>query len=216
MKRAVLVCGGRIEEDFALAFLKETKFDFVIAADRGLLFLQKHGICPTHIVGDFDSADASCLAAYRGNPQVEIRTFRPEKDWTDSEIAAETALEQGCEELVILGGTGTRIDHVLGNIQLLALLLERGARGYLLDPHNCIFLTDGPLELKREEQWGRFVSLFAYGGDVTGLTLQGMKYPLEEFTLGSVGTRTISNEIQEEIARIRFRTGRLLVMETRD
>lgn len=244
MKTAVIISGGNIEEDFALRFLQEKKVDYVIAADRGLRFLKEHGIKPTHIVGDFDSLSAeegqdtsgcaansinqergqskkdsgnwNILEAYEDDPEVIIRKFRPEKDWTDTEIAAELALELGCTSMDILGATGTRLDHVMGNFQLLALILEKGGEGCLADPYNKIYMKDRPFQLKRREQWGKYVSLFAYGGDVTGLTLRGMKYPLNQFTLGSVGTRGVSNEIVDETADISFAGGKLLVMETRD
>ena len=92
---AVIVSGGRIEEDFALRFLKNKRYDHIIAADGGLLFLQRHDILPSHIVGDFDSASAAVLEPYQGSETIVIRRFRPEKDWTDTEIAVEQALELG-------------------------------------------------------------------------------------------------------------------------
>lgn len=216
VKTAVILCGGNIQEDFALRYFEKNQYDYWIAADKGLLFLQRNGITPTHIVGDFDSAASSCLDAYRTMPGVVIREFQPEKDWTDSEIAAKLALELGCGRMDILGGTGSRLDHVLGNVQLLALILEAGAEGYLIDPNNRVYLKDRDFTVSRKEQWGKFVSLFAYGGDVTGLTLRGMKYPLEDFTMGTVGTRGVSNEIAEETGEIHFRSGKLLVIESRD
>lgn len=215
-KRALIISGGNIEEDFALCYLKQNSYDYIIAADRGLLFLRDNHIQPTHIVGDFDSADAGFLAPYRDNPSITIRQFRPEKDWTDTEIALEQAVELGCIQADILGATGTRIDHVMGNIQLLALALQKGVDCYLLDSRNRIYLRDRAFTVNRETQWGSYVSLFAYGGDVTGLTLKGMKYPLDNFTLGTVGTRGVSNEILEDEGNISFKTGKLLVMETRD
>ena len=216
MKSAVIISGGNIEEDFALRFLQEKKYDFMIAADRGLLFLRKYGRVPTHIVGDFDSGEVSWLKEYEENPSVTIRKFQPEKDWTDTEIAAKLAVELGCGTIDILGATGTRIDHVMGNIQLLALMLEQGADCYLMDSRNKIYMRDREFAVERQQQWGNYFSLFAYGGDVSGLTLEGMKYPLNNFTLGTVGTRGVSNEILEDTAHIRFTSGRLLVMETRD
>lgn len=223
MKTAVIISGGNIEEDFALRFLQEKTYDYWIAADHGLRFLKKHNICPTHIVGDFDSLPEDAeentqdlLAEYRNDPKVAVRTFQPEKDWTDTEIAAELALELGCTSMDILGATGTRLDHVMGNIQLLSLVMEKGAQAYLIDPHNKIYLKKKKFRLERQNQWGKYVSLFAYGGPVKGLTLKGMKYPLQDFTLGTVGTRGVSNEIAEETAEISFTEGTLLVMETKD
>lgn len=216
-KTALIVCGGDIREEFALRYLNENRYDVRIAADRGLLFLQKIGMIPTHIVGDFDSADDACLDPYREMPEVSIRKFRPEKDWTDSEIAAELALELGCGRIDILGGTGgARLDHTLGNLQLLALIQEKGGDGYLIDSHNRIYLRNQSFTVSRSGQWGRYFSLFAWGGTVEGLTLRGMKYPLHEFTLGNAGTRCLSNEIEAQTGEVSFRSGTLLVVESRD
>lgn len=216
MKNAAIICGGTICEEFACGFLRKKKHDCIIAADKGLLFLQKNGILPTHIVGDFDSADPSCLEEYRERPEIVIREFQPEKDWTDSEIAAKLALELGCGQLDILGGTGTRLDHVIGNLQLLALISREGADACLLDPYNRIYLREHSFSISKKEQWGTYVSLFAYGGEVKGLTLRGMKYRVEDFTLSTVGTRGVSNEITAKQGEILFDSGKLLVVESRD
>ena len=175
MRNAVIISGGRIEEDFALSFLKKKRYDHIIAADRGLLFLHHHHILPSHIVGDFDSASAAVLEPYQGSETIAIRRFRPEKDWTDTEIAVEQALELGCGTIDILGGTGSRMDHMFANLQVLALALERGADCRLVDSHNMVYMRDRQFTVRRSDQWGTFLSLFAYGGDVTGLTLRGVK-----------------------------------------
>lgn len=220
MRLGIIVGGGVLEENFARSFLQKRLAQeegvCLIAADRGLLFLKHCGILPDYIVGDFDSADASVLEAYRAEPRVTIKKLNPEKDWTDTEVAAQLAMEQGCERIEILGGTGGRIDHLLGNLQLLALIREQGADGYLLDAKNRIYLRNGSFTVRREEQWGKYVSLFAYGGDVTGLKLEGFKYQVEDFTLGTVGTRGVSNEITAPQARVSFLAGKLLVVEARD
>ena len=54
MQRAVIISGGNIDEDLALRFL--SRKPFLIAADRGLKFLEAHGISADLIVGDFDSS----------------------------------------------------------------------------------------------------------------------------------------------------------------
>lgn len=222
MKRGMIIGGGMLQEEFALSFLRkrltEGKREDVclIAADRGLLFLDRNGIMPDDIVGDFDSADLSLLEKYRNNPRAAVHRLNPEKDWTDTEVAALLALEKGCEVLEILGGTGGRLDHLLGNLQLLSLISRLGGDGYLLDEKNRIYVREQNFTVRRQEQWGKYFSLFAWGGDVTGLTLTGFKYQVENFTLGTVGTRGVSNEVTAEEASVSFKSGRLLVAEARD
>ena len=133
MKTAVIISGGSLNPDFALAFLRKEEPEILIGADRGICFLRDKGIRPTHIVGDFDSASGDALEYFRRFPEIPIRKFNPVKDLTDTEIAMNLAIELGAERIFILGGTGTRLDHVVANIKLLAMALEQGKECILLD-----------------------------------------------------------------------------------
>lgn len=188
----------------------------IIAADRGLLTCRAMGVKPDYIVGDFDSAGEEVLRSYVDDPQIVIRRFRPEKDLTDTQIAMELALECGWEEICILGGTGNRLDHVIGNIQMMSLAAEKNAQAIILDAHNRARIVTQGITIAKNEQWGRFVSMHAFGGNVSGLTLEGFKYPLENYTLRCDETRCISNEITAEQASISFTEGKLLVIESND
>ena len=216
--RALIVSGGRIDPDFALSYCKNRKYDWVIGVDRGLKFLYEHGIRPTHVVGDFDSADPGLEAYYRKQEGIEIRRFNPVKDSTDTQIAIELALELGSARIEILGGTGSRLDHVLANLELLSYGLTLGIRSCMVDAQNLIWASEGPrVVLKRKEQWGKYVSMFALGGPVEGLTLEGFLYPLEDHCLTSRDCGlTVSNEILAEEAVITFRKGCLLLVMSKD
>ena len=50
MKTAVIISGGSLNPDFALAFLRKEEPEILIGADRGICFLRDKGIRPTHIV----------------------------------------------------------------------------------------------------------------------------------------------------------------------
>ena len=107
MKTAVIISGGSLNPDFALAFLRKEEPEILIGADRGICFLRDKGIRLTHIVGDFDSASGDALEYFRRFPEIPIRKFNPVKDLTDTEIAMNLAIELGAERIFILGGTGT-------------------------------------------------------------------------------------------------------------
>ena len=214
-KRAVIIAGGGINDDLALSFVQ--KDSYIIAADRGLVFLAEHDIVPDLIVGDFDSAPEETRRRFlASHPGIEVREYNWEKDYTDLEIAAAAAADRGAREIVILGATGTRLDHMIGGIQTLALLLDRGCRGIIVDPCNRVTLHDEPFTIRRESQWGKYVSLFAWGGPVTGITLKGFHFPMENGTLTNSGTLAISNQIEESEGQVFFESGRLLVIESQD
>lgn len=216
MKTAVIISGGSLDPDFALAFLREEKPELLIGADRGICFLKEKGIHPTHIVGDFDSASREALEYFKQFPEIPIRTFNPVKDFTDTAIAMELAMEEGADRIYILGGTGTRLDHVVANIKLLSHALERKKECILMDAHNRIRLIDQPLTIEKKKQYGKYVSLFAFGGQVKGLTLRGFFYPLTEYDMEAENPLGVSNEITAENGEISFSSGKLLVMESKD
>ncbi len=216
--RALVISGGSVDEALALRFFREESLlpSLTVAADRGLEFFAAHGIKPDIIVGDFDSAGSGLPEKYAQDPSVEILRYIPEKDSTDTELALAAAIGRGFAGIDLLGATGTRLDHVCGNIQLLSWAAARGAQVRILDPHNRVCLKQEPFVIRRDLQWGSFISLFAYGGPVTGLTLRGFKYETENLLLTTGETRGVSNEITAEEGHVSFTSGSLLVMETKD
>ena len=216
--RTVIISGGRIERDFALSFLENETFEQFIAVDNGLRFCYDNQIKPTWIVGDFDTAAPELVEYYQTQTDIPIRRFNPVKDSTESQIAIELALELGSSEITLLGGTGTRMDHVLGNIQSLMLAKKKGVSCVILDEYNRIQLIDGETRLKKSEQYGKYVSLLPLTTEVTGVDLTGFKFNLTGHTFTSTGSAGlgVSNEIIEDIAEIRVKSGIFVLIESRD
>lgn len=215
-KTGIIISGGAIEAPFTLDFLKKISADVCIAVDRGLEFLYHAGITPTHIVGDFDSIDPEVISYYKTETQIPIREFNPVKDASDTEIGIRMAMELGVKELWILGGTGTRLDHVMANIQSLKIAANAGVKAYLLDAHNRISLLEKASVLDKANAFGKYFSLFSLGGSVQGLTVRGAKYPLTDHTLEPYDSLSVSNQFAEEQVTIEFQSGTIILMETRD
>ena len=238
--KTVIVTGGNIEYDFALDCLyeqnmldenwrqaaagKKTKeqvlrhsnmFDCVIAADKGLEFLDQAGICPDYIVGDFDSGKRQLVEKYRALG-VTVREYNPVKDATDTEIAMKLAIEMGSTDITVLGAIGTRMDHVLGSIRNLSIAMKHGINACILDSHNRIRMMNRSFVIYQQEQYGKYVSLFAHKGPVTGLTLKGFFYPLTNYTMMADDAIGVSNEIVADKAEVDFEEGCLLVVESKD
>ncbi len=213
---SLIIAGGHIDLPFAKKVLESRAWDQVIAADAGICFCAETGFTPDMILGDFDSADPEDLRRYRETVPGSILTFPARKDETDTELAMDCAISAGMDSITILGGTGSRMDHVLGNIQLLARAMEAGVTCFLLDQNNRIRLIREKLTLYRDEQFGSYVSLIPFTPAVEGLTLTGFAYNVENFTLHSGSSRGISNEIADQRAQISMTRGILTVIESRD
>ena len=155
-KKIVIVSGGELNEEFTLSVLRE-EAGCVIGVDRGMEFLYHHQIMPSYIVGDFDSVDQMIATYYRDETDVPIREFNPVKDASDTEIAIRLAMTLGCKEMIILGATGGRIDHLWANIQSLAIPFQAGVEAQILDPQNRIRLIDGDTVIQKDEAYGPFV-----------------------------------------------------------
>jgi len=216
MMKTLIVTGGTVEIPFAVDYLRQQDFDYFIAADAGIRFFAQAGIRPNEVLGDFDSADPVLLSQLRQDAQIVFHQFRPEKDAVDTELALELALECGSSEIHILGGTGTRMDHVLGTVRLLGFALERRIPCYLVDAHNRIRLIRGRTVLKKAEQYGTYVSLIPLTTQAAGVTLTGFKYSLHDYTMGGFTSLGVSNEIVDEEAAVDVKEGILILAESRD
>lgn len=219
MKDTIIVSGGNIHKDFALDFLKKNKTEntCLIAADRGVEFFMGTDLEPDVAVGDFDSLSAEGAKYMETLKHTKIRRLKPEKDDSDTQSAANYAIEQGTERIMILGATGNRIDHLMANFGLLMLGKTKQVQIVLVDAYNYMSLIESGMILKKEEQFGKYVSFFPIEGEVTGLTLKGFKYPLNSYTLKVEDSGlTVSNEISDPEAEVTFETGKLLMIMSRD
>ena len=122
----------------------------------------------------------SLIHIYRRMEHIVWDVHQPEKDETDTELALQKAQAIGSGEIAVLGATGGRIDHMLGNIHLLFPCLQKGIHAWLADPQNRIYLIDGEHEFKRSALWGKYISFLPLTEQVNGITLEGFKYPLFE------------------------------------
>lgn len=214
--RGLIVTGGNIDDRFACDEIKNGGYDLIIAADSGMDFLYRHHITPDIIVGDFDSADHEVLAFFEDETEAEIIRLNPIKDDTDTEFAVRDAISRGVHTITILGATGSRVDHMLANIVLLGIGLEKNVDITLLDAKNRICMKNASFALEKSRQFGQFVSLIPFSGDVKHLTLSGFKYNLSDYTLTGFNSLGVSNEIVDPVARVEFSEGILVVIEARD
>lgn len=214
-RRAVILSGGTVADQEALRILNEP-YAVLVGVDRGLEWLYEKGICPTHIVGDFDSISEEILLHFRKCMDIPIREFNPVKDASDTEIALRLCLELACEEVILLGATGTRLDHIWANVQTLSIAKKAGIPAWIVDAHNRIRLIDGETHLTKQEAFGMYFSLFSLSGPIPGLTITGAKYPLQNHTLYPYDSLCVSNQIAEEETVISFPEGLMVLMETRD
>ena len=165
-----------------------------------------HGVRPDIVLGDFDSSV---------KPEgVETEVYPVEKDDTDLMLAIKRAIAEACDDITIYGGLGGRLDHTVGNIQAMAFCAEKGVRCRIIaDGQIAQIFTCGRYTIEDIKGWS--LSLFAYGGDVTGLTIKGAKYCCENITLTPYFPLGVSNEVADDLVQVSFKSGHLLCIRSR-
>lgn len=187
--------------------------DMVIGVDGGADHCLRMGVVPAYVVGDLDSISQQGMTVLQ-DAGVTFRKFPPRKDFTDTELATDLAVELGATRITYLAVTGSRLDHTLGNIGLLHKTLARGLSARIVDDRHEIHLVNRSLTLCGAPK--DLLSIVPVSAQVHGITLRGLEYPLENASLIRGSTTGISNVFQGTEAVIEVAAGMVLVIRTRE
>lgn len=183
---------------------------FIIAADGGLAHLNRLGISPDMILGDFDSYKDEIYG-------INFIKYPKEKDFTDMFIAVQYAYKKGFTDICIYGGLGgNRFDHSVANLQLLEHFSKKGCKVVLYGKNEIVTAISAhfssPASISFDASHKGYISLFASGEKVTGLTINGLKYELENSELCTDFPLGVSNEFCNKSAEITLKTGTLILI----
>ncbi len=196
---AIIANGKFPDHPLPLSYLLNAKR--VICCDGAADSLVDFGLVPFAIVGDCDSVHRKIAEKYID------RLFRDDDQETnDLTKAVKWCSERGYDDIVILGGTGKREDHTVGNISLLVEYASFTKVRMVTDAG--IFFPI--LESTRiDSEKGQQVSVFSIDPS-TEVSSTGLKYKLDHKKLPSWWTATL-NEAEETSITLEFDNGRLLV-----
>lgn len=201
--KGLLIIGGRGPNREVFADCSND-IAIVVAADSGLQTALGLGVEPDLVVGDMDSLES--LDLLERFPAGRKLLFPTDKDETDTEIGLRILWERGCTEVVIVGGGGGRLDHLLA----IASLFERDpAPQRWLTEKEDVRLVEGEAEYRGWK--GSTVSLFPVGGEASGLSSDGLKWPLDGLVFRR-GYPGVSNLVTTQRLRVTVRHGRLLLV----
>ena len=198
METCVIFCAGEFDK------LTEpiTEQDYILAADGGLRHLQRLGLTPGGIIGDFDS-----LGYVPENAQV----FPVEKDDTDSMLAVRQGLKLGFRRFILYGALdGSRFDHAIANLQTLQFLADHGAAGYLVGKRDtATVIKNSKITFPAADG---ILSVFCMGADAEGVSIRGLQYGLEKGTLTAGYPLGCSNHFIGKTAEISVENGSILII----
>lgn len=161
-KSAVIICDGEFpRKDYPLYVLRSA--DYTVCCDGALrkyLRRMRGERLPDAVIGDMDSLPKSMQKKYAG---LIVRVS--EQDDNDQTKAFRYVLEHFPEvtDIHILGATGLREDHTIGNISLLmeyARSFDTGGRNVdMISDYSTIFAITDSCEIDVGE--GRRISVFS-------------------------------------------------------
>ncbi len=207
----LIVTGGERPEKVLLEERAKST-SMVIAADRGAGYCLNAGILPDMVVGDMDSLPAGVQDELISKG-IEIRRYDCRKDMTDTQIAVDTAIEKGADEIEILAGTGSRFDHSLANVYLLFRAMKQGIKAKIITGIHEIFLIDKKSMIMNET--GEIVSFLPLGPYAKGITLKGFEYEVDNIDMDMSFPVGISNVICSDSAEVNVSDGILIGIITR-
>lgn len=186
---------------------------YVVAADSGLHAAEVLGLHVDRVVGDFDSVDADALDAAIAHGATVDR-HPAAKDATDLELALHDAASHDGERIVLVGGDGGRLDHLLANVLLLGAtsFAERTVEAFMGDARlTVVHGRRGAARIAGEV--GSLVTLLPVGGPAVGVVTSGLEYPLQHEELPVGTSRGVSNVMVATSATVELDSGTLLVVQ---
>ena len=188
--------------------------DYVIAVDGGLMYCELLKLEPDLILGDFDSLEGEwqeALVQIEQSAPEKVLRLNPRKDDTDMYAALKKGLEEGYRSFRIYAGCGGRLEHTIANIQALLFLKHQGAQGYLMEGQGMMLVLENESVSFKEDMEG-YISVFSLGKEARGVTIKGLKYPLDRYTMTNDFPIGTSNEFIGEKAEISVEDGQLLIL----
>ena len=204
--KAFVYTGGRILPENITEHPKGD--DLRIAADAGYENALALGERVDLLLGDFDSLKLRDVPK-----EVERLQVPAEKDFTDTQLAVDTALKKGATEICIIGGLDGRLDHTLSNLAILEDLQGKGIYATITNGYNRVRYIASTSTLVARSGF-RYLSLLCLSERAKGVSVEGCKYPLKNATLNRSYQYAVSNEVDGNCALISVRKGGIYIIES--
>jgi thiamine pyrophosphokinase len=208
--RAVIFANGNIE-DHSQVLSHLLPEDLLIAADGGAEHCKVIGIQPDIVIGDMDSISSQLMEELQTNG-TKFKIYPEDKDQTDLELALSYAHQKGVSEIVFFGILGGRLDLSLANLMLLARDDWQTSSIIVIDGPDTVFLLRAKDSISIDGLPGDIVSLIPLSQKVEGVSTQGLRWQLDEAVLLQGNTRSVSNELLTNSARVNIEKGKMLLI----
>ena len=183
---AVILAGGDYPTaSVPLALLRQAPY--VVCCDGAASEYIARSNRPDAIVGDGDSLSQELKSQFS-----EIIHINPDQETNDQTKAVNFLKSKGFNHIAIVGATGKREDHTMGNLSLLAEYRRQGLNVRIYTDYGVFVACSGTQQMACK--MGQAVSIFNISAN--NFSAEGLQYPIYDFTRLWQGTlnRTIADE----------------------
>ena len=213
MKVCILLNGKINDYSIIKQFINNQNYDYIICADGGANHAYKMNITPNYIIGDLDSINKEIIDFYK-KQNVLFEEFPSKKNETDSELCILLSKSLNASKIDLFGTLGGRIDHTLANINLLYYIREQEIIPRIISEQEEIYIaTNECVKIKGKEK--DIISIIPIKGDVKGITLENLEYPLNNYDMNYSTPLGISNIMLSEECKIAVKKGSLLIIRNK-
>lgn len=213
MKVCILLNGEIENIDYIKDITDNNDYRYIICADGGAKHLYKLNIVPDYIIGDLDSLEESIINYYK-NKGVNFKKFPQRKDETDAQLCIHLAKDLKSSEIHLIGALGGRIDHTIANINLMYYIKELGINPIIKSKYEDLYMIENEgINVKGKK--GDIISIIPAKGDVSGVTLENLEYPLENAIIKYGNPIGISNVMKSNQCSIKVKNGCLIIVKNK-
>ncbi|AFN75821.1 thiamine pyrophosphokinase [Melioribacter roseus P3M-2] len=205
MKKAILWANGDPPSKRIIGYLIRAGYNKIICADGGANSARKLNFVPDVIIGDLDSITDDNLNYF--SDKSEIIKLNRQND-TDVEKALKYSIKKKFDELILIGATGSRLDHSFCNLGIMLKFYDK-IRIKLLHRQSVLCAYEGDVEIKTSP--GETVSIYGFDRK-TKITSQGLKYPLKETSLPFGEKESTSNVALKDSINLTIKGGRIFLI----
>ncbi len=205
MKKCIILANGKQPAKSVVGYLQSTGYNMLICADGGADSAKKIGVIPDYIIGDFDSIKDETLTFFKTRSKI-IRLKR--QNDTDVEKCLKFAIGKHCEEAVLLGAVGDRLDHSFCNLGIVIKFFNR-IRVRIISDKSILSPYTGEVVLKSVPD--ETISLYGFNAK-TKITSIGLKYPLKQTALPFGQKESTSNVAVKEKVALKITGGMIFVI----
>lgn len=178
---------------------------YVICVDGGIEKTHRLGLHTDILIGDMDSSG--------GEFDGDVVRLPVCKDFSDTEVALNHAIDIGATNIMLTGVTGGRIDHSLCNLYLL-FSVPKEVNIAILDDKNMVYAAKSGV-IKGTDSY-KYISIIPIDEMLTGVCINGVKYPLCDAVLYRTKSVGLSNEVTGNLVEFSSKNGRAFIIFSRD